>query len=51
MRDTDAPLDIMCVYDMNVPDAIYKVCLGTQPTQPWSVKHVTFTYHFHVIST
>ena len=38
----DAPLNIMCMYDMNVPDAAYKVCLGTGPTQPRRVKHVTF---------
>jgi len=29
MYDMDAPLNIMCVYNMNVFDAVYKVCLGT----------------------
>jgi len=42
MYDIDAPLKIMCVYDMNAFDAVYKVCLGTGPTQPRKVKHVTF---------
>jgi len=29
MYDMDAPLNIMCMYDMNVLDTVYKVCLGT----------------------
>ena len=42
MYDMDAPPNIMCVYDMNVFDVVYKLCLGTWPTQPQRVKHVTF---------
>ena len=42
MYDMDAPLIIMCMYDMNALDTVYKVRLGTWPTQPQKVKHVTF---------
>ena len=42
MYDMNAPLNLIDVYDMNVPDAAYKICQDTWPTQPQRVKHVTF---------